>query len=211
MKIYSNVLTGGDLSAAIRTANEHSGRMAGDPFAGSIGFERYRELARPRIRARGWDVLLYRIGSTMHFNSGKYGAGEQGAASWDDWGWFLAELFRRDPVMRAAYYDGEADFHRATRNGFRPESQGGSPRLTSPLARQYLVKLGLTKTAATRVLAEARRTYSAGTPVDAPAGGTYAVTFGNKRYQITGEPAPGQDKPRQVPVSGSRPDPLVFG
>lgn len=213
MKIYSNVLTGADLDAAIRAANEHTPRRDVDPFYGIIGFERCRELSRTRIRARGWDVLLYRIGSTAHFNTGQYGAGEEGAASWDDWGWFLAGLYRHDPVMRAGYYNGEADFHRATRNGFRPEAEGGSPRLLSRAAKQRLGTLGLTVAQATRVLAEARRTYGAGTPVDS-AHGTYVVTYGsNKRYQITREPdsGAGPDVLRQVPVGGPSPDPLVFG
>jgi hypothetical protein len=212
MRIYSNVLTSADLDAAIRAANERTPTRDVDPFYGLIGFERCLRLNRTRIRARGWDVLLYRTGSTMHFNSGQHGAGEEGAASWDDWGWFLAELYLRDPVMRAGSYNGEAEFHRATRNGFKPEDKGGSPRLLSPLARQRLRALGLTRAAAALVLAEARRSYGAGTPVDS-AHGTYVVTYGNKRYQITREPAAGQgdDVLRQVPAGGPCPDPLVFG
>ena len=116
MKIYSDTLSGADLDAATSAASEHAGAP--------VGFERYRELARPRIRARGWDILLYRTGSRMHFNTGQHGAGEDGAASWDDWGWFLAELYGRDPGMRAAHYSSAAAFHEAT--GGRYRTAGGS-------------------------------------------------------------------------------------
>lgn len=116
MKIYSDTLTSADLDAAVRAANAHT---LPDPSGGRIGFERYRALQRPRIRSRGWDVLLYRTGSRMHFNSGTHGAGEEGAASWGDYGWFLAELFERDPGMHAAYYRDRGHFHEATGGKFR--------------------------------------------------------------------------------------------
>lgn len=117
MKIYSDTLTSADLDAAVRAASEHA--RSAPPFAGSIGFERYRALQRPRIRSRGWDLLLYRTGSRMHFNTGNHGAGEEGAASWGDYGWFLAALFERDPGMHAAYYRDRGHFHEATRGKFR--------------------------------------------------------------------------------------------
>jgi hypothetical protein len=230
VKIYSNTLTSADLSAAIQAANQHTPSQDGDPFHGTIGFERYRELTRPRVRARGWDVLLYRTGSTMHFNSGRYGAGEQGAASWDDYGWFLAELFRRDPALHAAYYRDETDFHRATRNGFKPEDQGGSPRLTSSPAKRRLTRLGFSKTEASQILATARRHYTPGYHIRPESGGRYVVTYGNKRYQITREDgvagqagtelsperitaavADMERVQRNLEAGRTRPDPIVFG
>lgn len=114
MKIYSDTLTSADLDAATSAASTHSS-------TGSIGFERYRALRKPRIRTRGWDILLYRNGSRKHFNTGQHGAGDDGAASWDDYGWFLAELFERDPGLHAAYYRDREHFHQATRGQFLPD------------------------------------------------------------------------------------------
>jgi hypothetical protein len=109
MKVYSSVLTDHDLSAAIRGIN------ASRPQARWIGFERRRTLVHPRIRPHGWNVLLYRNDSARTFNSGQYGAGRAGAASWDDWGEFLAVLFQRDPGLRVGRrYDGYIQFHKTT-------------------------------------------------------------------------------------------------
>ena len=182
MKIYSNTLTSGDLNAAISAANQHTQRDPDNPFHGSIGFERCRSLARPRVRARGWDVLLHRTGSTMHFNTGMHGAGEDGAASWDDWGWFLAALYEQDPGMRAAYYTSAEDFHRSTGNAFRP---GGSPRLRPEQARDRLGAMGYSQKEARQILATARRRYTPGYRVRSGAGTAYTVAFRSQRYQIT--------------------------
>ena len=55
-------------------------------------------------------------------NSGSYGPGEEYAATYDEWGFFLAALYRMDPAARCApnfkrdiahYYDAE-DFHEKT-------------------------------------------------------------------------------------------------
>jgi hypothetical protein len=43
------------------------------------------------------------------------------AATWDQWGWFLAELFRLDPNMTSTYYDSAEDFHNKTHGAFEIE------------------------------------------------------------------------------------------
>lgn len=40
------------------------------------------------------------------------------AATWDQWGWFLAELFRRDPNMTTQYYSDVNDFDAKTQYKF---------------------------------------------------------------------------------------------
>jgi hypothetical protein len=117
VKIYTNnVLTGADL---------YNSR---DVIPG-LGFENYAPLPRPRLAARGWDILLNRAGSSKTFNTGQQGAGGEGAASWADYGWFLAELYEIDPDMKvrgAANYDSAASFHRQTRYAFQGERQPGT-------------------------------------------------------------------------------------
>jgi len=84
----------------------------------NIGLEKFDALTRPRVRRHAWNVLLYRIGSRRTFNTGTYGAGAHGAASYDDYGWFIARLFDLDPSARVAYYNGRDNFHHMTKHQY---------------------------------------------------------------------------------------------
>jgi hypothetical protein len=92
-----------------------------------------------RSRARAFNVTLSGTSSRRR-NTGNYGAaGEDSywgpdrshAATWDEWGMFLAEIFRRDPnaVVPNAYESGE-HFHWSTGDRFLyltpPHQHGGS-------------------------------------------------------------------------------------
>jgi hypothetical protein len=115
VKIYSDKLTPGNLTAATRVVP-------------GLGFENFQPLPRPKLASAGWDILLCRAGSNRTFNSGQRGAGGEGAASWADYGWFLAELYKTDPDMKvraAANYDSGADFHHKTRGSFLGDRQPG--------------------------------------------------------------------------------------
>lgn len=55
-------------------------------------------------------------------NSGRRGANSDAnygtglhAATWDEWGWFLAEVFDADPEAIVDRYDGQADFDATTK------------------------------------------------------------------------------------------------
>jgi hypothetical protein len=117
MKIYSNVLDDDALHLATATVP-------------GLGFEQFSHLRDPRIRSRGWDIRLCRAGSRRRFNTGRHGAGEDGAASHADHGWFLAALYERDPAMAvrgAAPYDSRDDFRRTTQGAFRlPRPEDGT-------------------------------------------------------------------------------------
>jgi hypothetical protein len=69
-----------------------------------------------RSRARAFEVSLEGLGGrhTRKKNSGNRGAGYEYAASWDDWGVWLARLFEIDPNMTATYYKDRADFYAQT-------------------------------------------------------------------------------------------------
>jgi hypothetical protein len=121
VKIYSNVLNDHDIWQAINAASQAST----DAGHGHVGAERFRDIRNPRVRRHGWDLLLYRAGSRRHFNTGTYGAGDQGAASWDDYGWFIAVLFERDPGARIGHYTGRENFHAATRDKYLSMSGTG--------------------------------------------------------------------------------------
>ena len=102
MRIHTNTIVHRDLLDAARglpvqvTATEHGSRT----------------------HARAFEILLTGTSNRLT-NSGKYGAGEDYAATWDEWGMFLFRLFDRDPFMRvggikAPVYKNADDFDRRT-------------------------------------------------------------------------------------------------
>lgn len=77
-----------------------------------------QDIARPRVRSRGWTVRLERPGGSRWRNSGQYGAESVRAASWDDHGEWFAKLFEIDSNARIGCYDDAEHFHRATDNRY---------------------------------------------------------------------------------------------
>lgn len=111
MRIHTDTLTARDIYDAADRAGD----------AVSVTFTQHGS----RSRARAFNVTLTGS-SSRRPNSGGYGAGGYGdtyAATWDEWGMFLAELFRRDPAMiagspgRPVYADAE-HFHWTTGGRF---------------------------------------------------------------------------------------------
>ncbi|AEQ21049.1 hypothetical protein E3_1330 [Rhodococcus phage E3] len=74
-----------------------------------------------RSRERAFEVTLSGSGRTgsRWANSGSYGASSSKAATWDEWGIFLAELFRRDPELKTKEYPSLDAFEWVTVNRFR--------------------------------------------------------------------------------------------
>lgn len=70
-----------------------------------------------RKRDRAYNVTL-RGESRRRPNSGKGGAGDDYAATWDQWGVFLAVLFATDPDMVTPYYADAEEFHHRTLDRF---------------------------------------------------------------------------------------------
>lgn len=102
MKVYSDTLTERDLRAAL-----------------PAGVHAYITERGARKRARCFDVTLYvaekdelhrRFG-----NSGGYGAKDDVAATWDEWGLWLAALYFRDAEALCGYYESPEHFVRETR------------------------------------------------------------------------------------------------
>lgn len=106
MRVYGDTLTASDLRAAV-------------PDGCVLELV---TIDAPRTRARGWNVKLRRPGSSRFTNSGRYGAGELGAASWDDYGVWIARLYAIDEGARIAHYDGRADFERQTDGAYLVKS-----------------------------------------------------------------------------------------
>ena len=66
-----------------------------------------------RSRARAFDVHLVAVErkGRRRGNSGRYGAGYEYAATWDEWGIVFARLFALDPEATCYAYHGAADYH----------------------------------------------------------------------------------------------------
>jgi len=67
--------------------------------------------------------------SRYYKNTGKRGANSERntgealwAATFDEWGWFIADLFERDPGARFGHYTTAAKFHEMTKNKYRLEN-----------------------------------------------------------------------------------------
>lgn len=83
-----------------------------------------------RSRNRAFNVTL-RGESRRRPNGGSYGATSDYAATWDQWGVFLAELFDRDNSLATGFYTDADTFHRMTAGRFEtgwPEDAHGDHR-----------------------------------------------------------------------------------
>lgn len=75
----------------------------------------------PRIRRQGY--LVTASGNTTRWkNTGKHGASDLRAASWDQHGQWFARIFDRDPaavIVANGRYDGREDFHAKTSGRYK--------------------------------------------------------------------------------------------
>lgn len=74
-----------------------------------------------------FDVILSGSGARRS----QYATQDVPAATWDEWGIFLAEVYRRDDKADATYYSNAVDFHWQTGDRFRtltPAQQHGLHR-----------------------------------------------------------------------------------
>jgi hypothetical protein len=109
MRIHTNVLHKEDL----REATKYVADNAPNIYVDSISIHGSRK------RAFALEVQLRGDGErhTRRPNSGRIGASSDDsyAATYDDWGYWLAELYRIDPEMIVARsYDNADDFHKKT-------------------------------------------------------------------------------------------------
>ena len=77
---------------------------------------------KSRSHAYAYDVALQSDGTPDRWGTSRRRTranGERYAASYDDWGFWLAALFELDPTMKAGPYTGRADFHVQTRGKYR--------------------------------------------------------------------------------------------
>lgn len=142
MRIHSNVITLQDVYAARRAAG--SGVYFQDNSPTEHG---------SRSHARAFDVKLESDGTPdddgtsrrRRTNGGTRGAGYDlpHAASWSDWGRFLAHLFDIDPNARATYYANASDFHAKTAGRFYDDAPDDVRRTINGAADAWRATRGL--------------------------------------------------------------------
>jgi hypothetical protein len=114
--------------------------------------------AGSRTHRHGYDIHLAteyqgtRDDGRKRKRAAYYGvSGQLWAATYDEWGWFLAEFFVTDPDAKAGPYKGQADFHAQTHDNYSdgredyraddygedPEPDRGEPD-TEPVTRAML-------------------------------------------------------------------------
>lgn len=99
--------------------------------AADVVFERVT-LHGSRTHERAVDVIL--SGDSPHaINSGRSGSWGDAprAASWDQWGIFLAVIFEADPTAKAGRYANAEDFHHKTAWRFDADGEPGAITSTS--------------------------------------------------------------------------------
>lgn len=104
MRFHTDTLTSKDLWDAARAAR--------------VDMESTRHGSRSRAHA--FEVRLTGE-SNRRPNSGTRGAGDDYAATWDQWGVFIAYLFNRDPQMTTRYYADKNEFQYRTDHRFAVE------------------------------------------------------------------------------------------
>jgi hypothetical protein len=123
MRIHSDVLGSDDLQAA----------LAEIPYGGVyLQCRPTRHGSRSRDHAYEAKLRGYGARHTRRPNSGTYGADDEYAATYDDWGYWLAELFSRDPNAICGPYKGAADFQRQTAARSREVERGLAVRVGEP-------------------------------------------------------------------------------
>lgn len=111
MRIHSDTLTNADVYDAARTAR--------------VSFDRW-EGKGSRKRDHAFDVTLF--GESRRRPNNRQQHTDDYAATWDQWGVFLAVLFDRDPNMVTPYYADADEFHARTGDRFRPRKEIGRVR-----------------------------------------------------------------------------------
>jgi hypothetical protein len=114
MKLHSDILTKEDIYEAAKIA--------------SVTVWDVREF-KARVRKTGWEIFL--SGSSSHRSQ----ATQQPAATWDEHGLFMADLYKRDPELRIAFYKSLDHFLDFTRQAVESEynrRQPMSKKVTAP-------------------------------------------------------------------------------
>ncbi len=104
MRIHSNILNERDLHKALDAADQ--ALDVNLIVIGTRGSRSHRQAFEVALRGTG--ARHKRAPQTVLYSS------DERAATFDDWGYFLAEVFQADPDATCGPYKGITDFHNQT-------------------------------------------------------------------------------------------------
>lgn len=107
MRIHSDVLTYVDMARAATSVEAHTGSTVD-----FLRFDRHGS----RKRSRAFEIQLRSDGRLTHRHT--MNDCNAYAATWDQWGWFIAHLFSVDPDAIVGPYNGLDDFNWQTDDKF---------------------------------------------------------------------------------------------
>lgn len=121
MRLHTDRLLASDVMDALDNV-KNRGRVGED-----VQFE-VLESRRSRSHYRAYEVRLGSFSPKRRpKNTGKRGSDSDAAwraASWDEWGWFMAEVYRMDQFVKwGSTYHGRAQFNRMTTGRFMDVSE----------------------------------------------------------------------------------------
>lgn len=117
MRLHSDVLKADHIIRALQNSKD----------AGKVDFNVQFVSLDPRgsrSRKHAYEVQLGWYGQKIsgdgrrYKNSGVNGSGDVYAATYDEWGWFIDELYKLDPLLVFGHYKTRAEFHSMTRYAF---------------------------------------------------------------------------------------------
>lgn len=117
MKLHSDTLTATDIREALATA-KRKGRVDSD-----VHFD-ILEARGSRTRKAGFEIRLEWLGTKVkgdgrrYTNSGNGSGSRTWAALYEEWGWFIVELYRLDSDLVFGHYKTLDGFHDYTRFAF---------------------------------------------------------------------------------------------
>lgn len=120
MKLHSDTITKADVRAAMRAA------VLDSKITPDVHFVIFAPEGS-RLRRYGYEIQLGTFDKTSgptssrrFKNTGYAGAGRVWAATYDEWGWLIAELFKIDPALIFGQWKHGVDrFHSDTANAYR--------------------------------------------------------------------------------------------
>jgi hypothetical protein len=115
MKLHTK-LNAVEVREALLTVKDHG------LVAPSVYFEQCDERGS-RSRTRAFDIKLacatkYKNDGRRRANSGNHGSAYRYTATYDEWGFFIAEIFERDPEAVFGNYNGRDDFENQTHGAY---------------------------------------------------------------------------------------------
>lgn len=123
MRLHSNTLRYADIYGALKAAKD-AGKVDG-----LVQFETFEDKGS-RSRSRAYEIQLGWYGDKQPGdgrrwkNTGNRGADSEYngggcyAATYDEWGWFIAELYKMDPELIFGHYKTRDTFNSMTKNAY---------------------------------------------------------------------------------------------